>query len=96
MNKNEAQQILNEELLHFQDKSYDELQTSIGSPRVIKRNGASGIPYVIEIEVFWDNPKKIDSDLRVIGSIDDGKFLSAFRPLSSDFIMDPDGNFIGG
>jgi len=94
MNKTEAQKILDEELLHFRDKSYDELQNLMGSPTVIERKGASGVSYTIEIEMFWDNPKKAGGDLRVIGSIDDGKLLSSIRPLSSDFIMDPDGNFI--
>jgi hypothetical protein len=62
---------------------------------VIERNNANGVSYVIEIEVFWDSPKKAGGDLRVMGSIDDGHFLSSFMPLSSDFIVDPDGNFIG-
>jgi len=95
MNKSEAQNILDKELSHFRDKSYEELQNLMGSPKVIERTGASGVPYIIEIEVFWDNPKKTGGDLRVIGSIDDGKLRSSVRPLSSDFIMDPDGNFIG-
>jgi len=93
MNKIEAQEILEQELLHFRDKKYEELQNLIGSPHVIERQGASGASYTIEIEIIWDNPKK--TDLRVLGSIDDGKFLSSLRPLSSDFIMDPHGNFIG-
>ena len=95
MNIIEAQRILEEELIGFRDKSYEELQHLMGSPHVVERNGASGISYVIEIEVFWDNPKKAGGDLRVIGSIDDGKLLSSIRPLTSDFIMGPDGNFIG-
>ena len=95
MNKIEAQKILNEELQGFRDKSYEELQHLMGSPHVIERNGASRTLYTIEVEVFWDNPKKVGGDLRVIGSIDDGKFLSSLSPLSSDFIMDPASNIIG-
>jgi hypothetical protein len=95
MNNIEAQKILDEELLHFRNKSYKELQGFMGSPYVIERNDVNGVLYVIEIEVFWDNPKKAGGNLRVIGSIDDGKILSSIAPLSSDFIMDPDGNFIG-
>jgi len=95
MNKIEASKILNEELLRFRNKSYEELQDLMGSPCVIERKGASGVLYIIEIEVFWDNPKRASGDLRVLASIDDGKFLSSLRPLSSDFIMDPNGNFIG-
>ncbi|MGB7873735.1 MAG: hypothetical protein WBL25_05075 [Anaerolineales bacterium] len=95
MNKIEAQIILHTELLHFRDRSYEELQNLMGSPHVIERNGASGASYVIEIEVFWDNPKQAGSNLRVLGSIDNGKFPSSLLPLSSDFIMNPEGNFIG-
>ncbi|MGD8402658.1 MAG: hypothetical protein PVJ21_03290 [Anaerolineales bacterium] len=95
MNKIEAQKILHEELLAFRDKSYEELQYLMGSPHVVERNGASGTSYVIEIEVFWDNHQKTGGNLRVIGSIDDGKILSSLTPISSDFIMNSDGNFIG-
>lgn len=95
MNKIEAQKILDEVLLNFRDKSYDELRNLMESPIVIEKNGVSGAFYVIEVEVFLDSPKKTDGNLRVVGSIDDGKFLSALRPLSSDFIVSPDGNFSG-
>jgi hypothetical protein len=40
----------------------------------------------------WDD--RTGGDLRVIGSIDDGGWR-AFRPLSSDFIVRPDGTFVG-
>ena len=45
--------------------------------------------------MLWDNPRDLGGYLRVIASIDDGGFLSALSPLSSDFIIDADGNFIG-
>ena len=47
------------------------------------------------IEVFWDSPHDPGGDLRVIASIDDGRFLSALSPLSAGFMMDPDGEFVG-
>ena len=95
MNKSEAQNILDKELSHFRDMRYEELQNLMGFPKVTERKGPSGVSYTIEIEVFWDNPKKVGGDLRVIGSIDDGNFFSSLRPLSSDFIIGPDGTFIG-
>jgi hypothetical protein len=33
--------------------------------------------------------------VRVVGCIDDGHLPSAFRPLTDDFIMTPDGSFVG-
>jgi hypothetical protein len=50
---------------------------------VYQKVGKSGAEYQIEIQVFWDD--RINGDLRVIGSIDDGK-LRAFFPLTLDFI----------
>jgi hypothetical protein len=91
MNKAEAKEILAQELINLQAKSFEDLQKLIESPEVIERDGASGVSYQIEIQVFWDNPRESYGDLRVIASIDDGGFLSALLPLSSDFIMDSDG-----
>ena len=95
MNKAEARGILARELLHFRAMRYSDLQKLMGSPQVVERSGASGVSYTIEIEVFWDSPRKPGGDLRVIASIDDGRFLSFLLPLTSGFIMDPDDKFIG-
>ena len=95
MDKDEAREILAKELLHFRARNHEDLQKLMGSPHVVEREGASGASYIIEIEVFWDNPRDPGGDLRVFASIDDGGFLSAFSPLSSDFVMNSDGRFIG-
>ncbi|MGD8849791.1 MAG: hypothetical protein PVF18_08710 [Anaerolineales bacterium] len=94
MNKTEAEEVLTEELNNFQAKSFEDLKKLIESPEVIERDGASGVSYQIEIQAFWDNPREGDGDLRIIASIDDGGFLSALIPLSSDFIIDPEGNIM--
>ena len=91
MNKAEAIKILAQELIHLQAKSYKDLQKLINSPDVIEVVGASGVSYQIEVQAFWDNPRESLGDLRIIASIDDGRFLSALLPLSADFIMDSDG-----
>ena len=83
------------ELLQFRAMSYSDLKKLMGSPQVVERSSASGVSFTIEIEVFWDSPRDPGGDLRVIASIDDGRFLSALSPLSSDFIMDSGGKFIG-
>lgn len=92
MNKVEAQEILDKELLRFRAMSYEDLQQLIGSNHVVQRKGASGVLHTIEIEVFLDNPRDPGDHLRVLAS---SGFLSALSPLSSDFIIDADGNFIG-
>lgn len=95
MNKAEAKEILTQELNNLQAESFEDLQKLIGSPEFIERDSASGVSYQIEIQAFWDNPRESYGDLRVIASIDDGGFFSALLPLSSDFIIDPDGNLKG-
>ena len=95
MDKVEAGIILSDELQRFRAMSHPELQKYIRSPYVVQRSGASGVLYTIEIEVFWDSPAEPDGDLRVIASIDDGRFPSALTPLTSGFILAPDGRFIG-
>ena len=91
MNKAEAKEILAQELFCLQAKSFKDLQKFINSPEVIELAGASGVSYQIEIQTFWDNPRESFGDLRIIASIDDGRFLSALLPLSSDFIVGSDG-----
>lgn len=95
MNKAEAWEILTQELADLRARSYEDLQKLIRSPQVLARDAESGVPYQIEIEAFWDNPKQPGEDLRVLATIDDGGFISAFRPLSSDFIITANGEFKG-
>jgi hypothetical protein len=95
MNKVESQEILDKEMLQFRGMSYEDLQQKIGSPHVVQRRGTSGDLYTIEIEVFPDDPRNPGGYLRVLGSIDDGGVLAALSPLSSGFIMDANGNFVG-
>ena len=95
MNKEEAKSILYQEIEVFRAKSYEELTILIGSPLNFERKGPSSTNYWIEIQAFWDTPRNAYGNLRVIASIDDGRFPSAFMPISADFIKSPDGNFVG-
>jgi hypothetical protein len=87
MNKTEARDILRSELARFADQSYADLAKCVGSPYVVERAGSGGARYQIEIEVLYDDPRNTGGDLRIIGSIDDGTFLAALRPLTEDFIF---------
>lgn len=91
MNKAEAKEILTQELVHLQDKSFEDLQNLINTPDIYELTGASGASYQIEIQAVWDNPREGFGALRIIASIDDGGLLSAFLPLTAGFIMDADG-----
>lgn len=71
--------------------SYDEL-LPFRTPRVENLETLSGDRYQLEVEAFWDDKPK--RTLRVTVSIDDGGWRSFF-PLSDDFIIAPDGTFVG-
>jgi hypothetical protein len=92
MNKQEALQILRSHLERYRHQSYGELVGLIDKPQTGKLNGPSGTKYQTEVQVFWDD--KPGEAIRVLGAIDDGG-LSAFIPLTDDFILDRNGNFIG-
>jgi hypothetical protein len=95
MDKEEAQQILDHEIMIYREKTFQQLTALVGSVDIFTLAGSSGVEYQIEVQAFWDHPKKPGENLRVILSIDDGGFLSSLTPMSSDFIMAPDGSFIG-
>lgn len=50
------------------------------------------VAYQGEVQVFWDD--KPNGAIRVMASIDDGGWR-AFVPLTADFILAPDGTFVG-
>ena len=93
MDKSEAAAILQDHISLYRAKPYSELKSLIGNVQVHEATGSSGAEYTLEFDVRWDsNP---DSNIRVIGAIDDGTFPSAFSPLSDDFILSPNGKFVG-
>ena len=92
MNKAEALPLLEANLQAWRQRSYAELASLIGSQTCTELVGASGATYQVEIEAFWD--AKPAGDIRVVGSIDDSGFR-AFVPLTADFILAPDGHFVG-
>ncbi|HEV8682923.1 MAG TPA: hypothetical protein VGS09_09135 [Actinomycetota bacterium] len=72
-----------EELLQFRDAQVNEV------------SGSSGMTYEIEIESFWDNPRK-KTNLRVLVRLD--AVVRGWRrrlKITDDFIIAPDGSFIG-
>lgn len=93
MDKEEAGEILAAYVARYRAKSYAELVALIGDVQVHEAAGDSGAGYVLEFDVLWD--RKPNGDIRVVGGIDDGGLRSAFAPLSDDFILTPDGDFVG-
>lgn len=92
MDKQAALALLDAELDRLRAEGYAQLVARIGhGPLVIER--ASGEKaYQIEIECVWDGQP--GGNLRLLGAVDDGG-CRAFSPLTLDFVITPDGRFLG-
>ena len=93
MDAAEAKELLGEELARWRGRSFEELAGRVDAePYTADVRGASGARYGLEVEVFWD--ARPGGTLRVLAMIDDGG-LRAWKPLSDDFLVAPDGSFVG-
>jgi hypothetical protein len=95
MDKNEAINLANQKLAELRQKSFEELKNYL-SPKgaqTLEIVGMSGKTYQLELQSFWDGAE--GGNLRVMVSVDDGSFLRTLKPLSTDFIISPEGTFIG-
>ena len=92
MDKKEAKEILAEKLEAYRKRSYDDLLYLLDTQDTEEIKASSGIVYQLEFQVMWDDKK--GGNLRVMGAIDDGG-IRAFAPLTADFILAPDGSFVG-
>ena len=93
MDAQEARSLLAEQIARFRARSYADLVAIIGLADCIEIAGPSGQSYQVELNVFWDH--KPGGNVRVAAAIDDGSFRASFSPLSDDFIIAPDGSFVG-
>ena len=91
MNREEALALLNKKLDEYRRMSYADLAAKISDEEVLGVTGPSGTDVQIEIHLTWDH--KPDGDVRVMGTIDDGTFRGAFRPVCEDLIVTPDEQF---
>lgn len=104
MDKVEALEVLRSELGRWRRLPWSVLKEQIersgptGRPRsqsyseTVEIRGASGTPYQVQIQLFWDaEPNDV---VRVLGAVDDGG-LRSFMPLTDDFLMRPDGSLLG-
>lgn len=86
MSNAEAKSLLSEALQALAKLSYDDLVAKIGHADLKNITGEWGVNYQIDLNVLWD--PKPERDLRIMGSIDDGKWR-AFLPLTDSLIMNP-------
>ena len=87
-----AYAVIDEWLRELKQRPYRDLIAFIGNPQTKEVMGEDGKKCQLEAQVFWDSKK--GGDVRVMVSGDDGGWR-AFKPLTSDFVMAPDGSFVG-
>lgn len=92
MDRSEALSVLDSALAGYRARAHRDLLPLLTRQDTFTVPGPSGTVYQLEIQAVWDGPR--NGNLRVIGSIDDGG-LRAFVPLTRDFVLSPDGQFVG-
>ena len=93
MDKVEARKVLAGHMAGLRQLSYQELvERLLDRVEAFEVAGPSGAEYQVELQAFWDG--RPDDVLRVIGSVDDGRWR-AFLPLTDSFLVAPDGSFVG-
>ena len=93
MNDEEALAVLLERVAQYRSQPYERLLRLLDDRDEHVSDGPSGTKYCIEIQAFWDDPPR--PDLRIRGMINDQSLGSSIHPLCEDFIMRPDGSFVG-
>jgi hypothetical protein len=94
VNEVEAAEVADARLGRLRAVGYRRLvEQWLGQPRSEYATAPSGRQYQLEIEAVWDD--KPYEDLRMWVLIDDGTKATERRPLQRDFIMRPDGSFVG-
>jgi hypothetical protein len=93
MDEPEALAVMSEELALYRVLPYADLLPLIDRSSTVERTGPSGTKYQIQVQVLVDDPKR--NTLRVAAAVDDGTFWRAVSPTCTDFIIAPDGSFVG-
>jgi hypothetical protein len=92
MDEDTARSILDGAMQEYRRQPYQALADLVGQAGAREVRAPDGTGYQVEVQVLWDS--KVGEALRVLGAIDDGR-LRAFRPLTLDFIRNPDGSVAG-
>jgi hypothetical protein len=94
MDKDEARLVALQQLNRYRARTHAELQKIVGEPEGFDAAGPSGKIYAVEIDAVWDDSRE-GGDLRVMAMVDDGGSRVFTFPVTEDFIMRPDGTFVG-
>ncbi len=94
MNNQIARELLNAEIVRLKRLTWAEFAAKIKDVEVKEVKGPDGKLYCIEIEIFWDDPRRPGANIRILAAIDDGG-IRALAPMTDSFILAPDGHFVG-
>jgi len=92
MDKEGALNFAELQLKDMSSKSYSEISELIDTSVSKMHELDNENYYQTQVQVFWDDPKE-KKNIRVSCSID-GCGISAYRPLTTDFIITPEGTFL--
>ena len=92
MNNVDAKKLAERELEGYRKLSYQEIVSKIGEPEIFERIDDEGEPYRVEIEFFYHSADM--NDIRVSAAVS-YSFWTDLVAVSSDFIIAPDGTFVG-
>ncbi len=96
MDEAEARSILTDALDRLRTVAFEDLVARyLDDVDTTVVTGPSGTVYQLEIEAFWDDPRRPGENLRVMVAIDDGRGWRSISPLTSSFIITPAGAFVG-
>jgi hypothetical protein len=92
MDHGEARALADLVLADLRKLPYAECSRMIQSVSTRSLRGADGKAYQLEIQAMWDAEK--NGNIRVLVAISGGG-LSDLVPLCRDFVITPDGSFVG-
>ena len=92
MEKVEALRIAERDLEFYRRLSYQEIAAKRGTQESFERTREADEQYQIEFDFFDDDSES--GNIRVCGMVS-YSFWTDLSPVSSDFIIGPDGSFIG-
>jgi len=91
MDKREAMAIAEKELESYRVLSYDEIASRLGTHENFERSSENGDEYRVEIEFIYDGED--GGPIRVWAEVS-YSFWSDFSPVTSTFILAPNGELI--
>jgi hypothetical protein len=92
MNEQVGYALIDAEVRRLRKLPYLELASLVGKTETKQVVGEDDKTYQLQIDAVWDSKK--GENVRLIVAADDGGWR-AFKPLTGDFIMRPDGTLVG-